>query len=82
MKYRFYRDLDFHLDMRKPLIIWFVGWAITEATNVDPEELMEKAMKSIENDLSERMVHGETSKRFFPRKITSLYDSIFRFNTF
>ena len=78
MKYRFYRDLDFHLDMKNPIILWFLGWAITEATNVDPEELMERAMKSIQNDLSERMMHGETSKRFFPRKITPLYESIFR----
>ena len=65
--------------MKELFIIWLLGLAISAAVNIDPEELMERAMKSIQNDLKERMKHGDTSKRFIPRKITPLYGTIFSF---
>ena len=70
---------DFYLEMKELFIIWLLGWAIAATTNVDPEELIERAIQSIQNDLTGRMKNGDTSKRSFPRKITPLYDTIITF---
>ena len=59
------------------LLILYLHWlTFSSAVNVIPEELMRKVEESIQNDVLQRMILGETSKRFAPKKITPLYDII------
>ena len=58
--------------MQVILILYLHWWAFSSALNVNPKELMRKVEESIQNDVLQRMKLGETSKRFAPKKITTL----------